>query len=103
MNREGIGVTLPSVSVVVPPDFSEEEVREVAADKISGLLKGKEFEMVAVDLLEEGDLHTSLGVIHGKRYLVSFQKKINVVYLHPDYLEIMADYTRRRGLNADQR
>lgn len=87
---------LPSVSVVLSPSSSKEDARVAAADRISDLLKGKSFEMLAVDLLEEGELITPIGVIEGKRYMVSFRQTENVVYLHPDYYKVMEKYSKQR-------
>lgn len=92
-------VILPSVSVVLSPSSSKEDAKVAAAEQISSLLKGKNFEMLAVDLLEEGELITPIGVIEGRRYMVSFRQTENVVYLHPDYyeiMEIMERYTKLR-------
>jgi hypothetical protein len=89
-------LVLPSISVVLPPSSSEEDARAVASEKLSDLLKGRSFEIVAVDLLEEGAIRTPIGVTNGKRYMISFRRTENVVYLHPDYYEIVAEYNKKR-------
>lgn len=89
-------VILPSVSIVLPLSASKEDAKAAAANRISGLLKGGSFEMLTVDLLEEGDLRTPNGVVTGKRYQVSFRKTENVVFLHPDYYRVMEEYTKQR-------
>lgn len=89
-------VILPSVSVVFPPSSSKEDARLAAAERITSLLDGKDFEVLVVELVEEGELQTPIGVVSGKRYVVSFRKTENIVYLHPDYYEIMGKYTKQR-------
>ncbi len=103
MNPNHPSIRLPTVSVVLPPSSSKEDARVAAAEKISGLLGEEQlFEIVDVDVTEQGDIITPIGVIDAIRYSVAFQKKDNIVFLHPDYYEVMADFTKRRGLNADR-
>ncbi len=96
MSLKQRSVILPSVSVVLSSSSSDEDAKAAAAERISELLKGKDFEMLTVDLIEEGELLTPNGSIAGKRYVVSFRQTENVVYLHPEYYKVMEWYTKRR-------
>lgn len=99
MNPNHPSIRLPSVSVVLSPTSSEEDVRAAAAEQISDLLdEGQLFEIVNVEVIEEGEIITPIGAINAVRYCVAFQKKDNIVFLHPDYYEVMAEYTKARGL-----
>lgn len=84
------GLSLASVSIVAPCRISDEDVRTAAADRLSDVLKCG-FEIVAVDIVEEGEIETPLGVIKGVRYMVSFIRKEDVIFTHPDYEELLSE------------
>jgi hypothetical protein len=98
MSPEQEDLILPSISVVLPLSSSEEDAKAVASEKLSQLLEGDCFKILAVDLLEEGVISTPIGVTNGKRYMVSFLRTENVVYIHPDYDKIMESYPKIRPL-----
>jgi len=81
---------------VLPSSSSKEDAKAAAAERISELLKGESFEVLVVELVEEGQIQTPIGVVSGKRYCVSFRKTQNVVYLHPDYYKVMEQHTKQR-------
>jgi len=95
MDSEEAGLTLPSISIVAPLELSEEKVRAEAASRLQSTY-GDSIIIVAVDAMETGRLQTPRGVVTGVRYKVSFIKKENVVFIHPDYDKIMSEYTRLR-------
>ena len=88
---------LPTVSVALPSPSSEDDAAKEAAKRISPMLKpGHVFQIVSIDIVEDGLIKTPLGVVQGKRYQVAFMTKENVVFLHPDYDKIMAEYWKLR-------
>jgi len=102
MSQKQQEITLPSVSIVVPSTASTEDAVAEASERISLLLKGASFEVVAVDLIEEGELQTSVGVVVGKRFMISFRRSENVVFLHPDYHKIMMEEHKKRMRNRNE-
>jgi len=84
---------LPHVTLVLPLSSTEDDAKEAAHDLILNGLDLENFEILHVELMEEGEIRTKKGLIEGKRYLVAFrQVHGEVVYTHPDLDAIM-----RRG------
>ena len=70
-----LSLALSSISIVAPCRLSDEDIRAAATDRLSNVLSGTGFEIVAVDLVEEGKIQTQYGLIDGVRYMVSFIRK----------------------------
>lgn len=83
-------LALSSISIVVPSRVSEDDIRAAAAVRLSTILDSKCFEIVAVDLIEEGEITTTEGVIYGFRYLVSFVRTENVIFLNSHYEDLLS-------------
>lgn len=84
---------LPHLSLVLPLSSTEEDAREAARQVISDRLDISTFEILQVELIQEGMIHTRDGTKEGKRYRVVFRQIYGeVVYIHPDFDAIM-----RRG------
>lgn len=91
MEEEEEEAIVPSVSYYVDSGLSKDELEEIAGNMLAKYAKGKVIEIV--------DIRVSPSPM-GKNVqtcTVWFLRKDNVVYLHPRYLEIMDDYSRRRG------
>lgn len=77
---------IPHIMVSTPPDGNESDARGVAESIIRDRLGIKSFEIVFVELDEEGLIQISGAVMQGKRFRVAFrQTHGEVVYVHPDY------------------
>ncbi len=84
---------LPQVTLVLPLSSTEDDAKKAAHDLILHGLDLENFEILHVELMEEGEILTKAGLIEGKRYVVAFrQLHGKVVYTHPDFDAIM-----RRG------
>lgn len=82
---------LPQISLVLPMSSNEDDARAAASDLILNGLDIEKFEILHVELMEEGRIRTKGGVKEGKRYVVAFrQLHGEVVYLHPDFDEIIS-------------
>jgi len=77
---------LPQVTLVLSLSSTEEDAEAAAHDLISNGLDLEHFEILHVELMEEGLIRTKKGVIKGKRYVVAFrQLHGKVIFVHPDY------------------
>lgn len=83
---------IPHVSLILPLSANEADARQAADDMIRNGLQLKSFEIVHVELVEEGMIQTPRGVRKGRRYLVAFHRtEGDVVYTHPNYKEILSN------------
>lgn len=83
---------IPHVTLILPLSATESDARESAEDMIRNGLNLVSFEIVHVELLEEGLIQTPGGVKSGRRYAVAFRKtEGSVIYVHPDYEQIVAN------------
>lgn len=81
---------LPHIMVVVPPTSDDSDARSMADEIIRDRLGIKNFEIMLVELDEEGQVATPGGVVEGRRYRVAFRQTHGVVvYVHPDYDKIV--------------
>lgn len=77
---------VPNVTVILPVASTEDDAVEVATELISEGMNVKRFDILHVEMVEEGEFKTVDGVLLGKRYLVAYLEKLGeVIYLHPDY------------------
>jgi len=77
---------VPHVTIILPPSSTEDDAVEAATDLISDGLNVKRFDILHVEMVEEGEFKTAAGVLPGKRYIVAYLEKLGeVIYLHPDY------------------
>lgn len=77
---------VPHVTVILPVASTEDDAVEVATDLISSGMNVKRFDILHVEMVEEGEFKTEDGVLPGKRYIVAYLEKLGeVIYLHPDY------------------
>ena len=82
---------LPQVTLVLSMSSTKEDAEAAAHDLISNGLDLDFFEILHVELMEEGMIHTKKGVMEGKRYSIAFrQLHEEVIYVHPDFDEIMS-------------
>jgi len=81
---------LPQVTLVLSLSSTEEDAEAVAHDMITNGLDLEHFEILHVEMMEEGMIRTKKGVIEGRRYVVAFrQLHGKVIFVHPDYDDIM--------------
>ena len=93
MDRSVHEQRLPQVSLVLPLSSTEEDAKAAAHDLILNGLDIENFEILHVELMEEGHIRTKGGVKEGKRYVVAFRQLYGeVVYTHPNFDELI-----RRG------
>lgn len=93
MDKFALEQILPQISVVLPTSSTEEDARAAARDLISNVLNLDFFEILHIELTEEGILKTKEGVKEGKRYRVAFrQLHEEVIYVHPDYDKIINSF-----------
>lgn len=81
---------LPQISLVLPLTSTEEDARAVAHDLISNGMDIDRFEILHVELMEEGPIETKNGIRKGKRYLVAFRQLYGeVIFVHPEFDELI--------------
>ena len=76
--------------VVLPPTSDTSDARAKADELIRDRLGIENFEIMLVELEEEGQVATPGGIVQGKRFRVAFRQTHGVVvYVHPDYDKIV--------------
>lgn len=81
---------LPQITLVLPHSSTNEDAKEAARELISNALDIKNFEILHVEMVQEGSIRTKLGTIEGRRYSVAFrQLHGKVIFVHPDYESIV--------------
>lgn len=81
---------LPQITLVLSPSSTEDDARAVASDMISNGLDIERFEILHIEMMEEGTIQTKNGMIKGRRYVVAFRQLYGeVIFTHPDFDKIM--------------
>src|SRR5690606_8186153 len=83
-------VRVPQFFVTLALASSKEEARAAAERIIIDKLNILNFEILSIEVSEEGMLKTKDGIKEGRRYSVAFRELHgSIVFLHEDYEEIM--------------
>jgi len=83
-------IRVPHIMINVPHESGESDVRALAESIIRDRLRIENFEILLVELEEEGLIHVPGGMVEGKRFRVAFRQVYGVVvYTHPEYDKYM--------------
>jgi len=84
-------IRLPHIFVVLSLSSTEDDAKSEAHDRLSEVFNS--FEILHIELVEEGLLQTRSGPKIGKRYQIAFRELHGeVVFVHPDYDSIMSRF-----------
>lgn len=89
MSSEENEQILPQLRFIAPIDATDEQVEAFAQDSIRNALGIEYFEILKIHQLETGTFSTEKGDIVGKRFLVAFRKLDEIVYVHPEYEQLV--------------
>lgn len=83
-------IRVPHIMISVPPESDESDAKALAESIIRDRLKINSFEILLVELEEEGLIQVPGGMVEGKRFRVAFRQVYGVVvYIHPEYDKYM--------------